>query len=79
MKNKIRDLLTITGVNNKDELTDKLLTLFEAEKKKYALEMCKSTIDTIDNNFITYRELEPSECYEQFIPSQLTQENGNGE
>jgi len=71
LKEEVNKLLKLTGVNNKDELLDKLIAIFDRERKKYALEMCKETIYSIENNFRTFEELDTAECIEQFIPSEL--------
>lgn len=74
LKEEVNKLLKLTGVNNKDELLDKLITIFDREKKRYAFNKCRGTLSNVEkyigNTFSIFElsELVPKDL---LIPSEL--------
>ena len=57
-------------------IADKLIAIFDKEKKEFALGMCKQTVNNIDRST---EWLDTEAQYQQFIPSQLTATKLEGE
>lgn len=74
LKEEVNKLLKLTGVNNKDELLDKLITIFDRERKKYAFNKSRETLSNVEkyigNTFSIFElsELVPKDL---LIPSEL--------